>query len=288
MFCYNCGSRVIPNTNFCTQCGAKLKVQATQPVHAVKPVHAAQTASTMDETEHQKSKSEIEKIEKAIKDTGKSAAAVGWVGIFLSPLVALAYLFNDLTNNAWVFGLLALGYFISLMVIYLGSYIQTIYRKDTRAALWLLLILCLVAYMGLIPLIVAVSCINALIKLKKIRNTTYFETKRKHLKPFRFSTYEKVALLVSAVVTLVVAGYFMFRTPPVPEGFRNDFISGCNEAVNKNLTRSQQESYCTCAIDYGMEKYGTDRYVEMLSSYRGQSNTPAEVQSVIDHCNSTL
>lgn len=101
MICKNCNSQVADGTKFCNNCG--------------KPV---------DETN--KSKVDIEKLKKHIKNTGESVYAVGWITIGLNVII---YLWSILDKNFFQSGLAAPDLAGVIVLVVCGSVFVILGRR---------------------------------------------------------------------------------------------------------------------------------------------------------------
>jgi len=278
MYCFNCGERIGNDYKFCPNCGTEQhRASANDP--------SLEKAAI--QTHHSEEKKQIIKAQKSIINAGQSAAALGWIALFLAPLIYLGLWWNEYLDKPKAIGILIGSYCFIALVIFLGKYVQNVYKVHVLLALWLLLIAMLFAFVSILSLIVAFYLIAALIRLRKLRKTKYFWRSIPLSKKVIFSAKELVAFAIAGVFISGMGIWVATKGPG--EISREEMVTNCLSAVSEaEKAQRNYEAYCGCVYDQGVQEQGKDRLTDLLVELEETNKAPTSLQSIINNCSNLL
>lgn len=65
--------------------------------------------------------------------------------------------------------------------------------------------------------------------------------------------------------------------------FKEAFLANCTISAKATLSEATAAKYCSCVLDGGIEKYGTDRFIE-INRKVAQNYDLSEFKDLIDAC----
>jgi hypothetical protein len=68
-----------------------------------------------------------------------------------------------------------------------------------------------------------------------------------------------------------------------PNTFKETFLANCTISAKVTLSEATAAKYCGCVLDGGIEKYGTDRFIEINQKIT-QTYDLSELKDLIDAC----